>query len=245
MTGWGFLHSIIFIFVEKTESMRKNMKMADLIGSDYRLLTVLYRLGIKLGFGEKTVEEICTENRVNCDTFLLIANVYATEGYVPTAETMSAASAMDIVKYLHASHSYYLEHEIKELESIFTELLSPCPEIQREVIMKFFAGYKEEVVNHFAYEEDIVFPYVKSVTLGSRPDGYSMGKFEENHNNIDEKLNDLRNIVMKYLPPACDTVTAIRALSRLCALEADLEKHTTIENTILIPMVNRLEELCR
>ena len=34
--------------------MRKNMKMADLIGADYRLLTVIYRLGIKLGFGEKT-----------------------------------------------------------------------------------------------------------------------------------------------------------------------------------------------
>ena len=33
--------------------MRKNMKMADLIGADYRLLTVIYRLGIKLGFGEK------------------------------------------------------------------------------------------------------------------------------------------------------------------------------------------------
>ena len=26
--------------------MRKNMKMADLIGADYRLLTVIYRLGI-------------------------------------------------------------------------------------------------------------------------------------------------------------------------------------------------------
>ena len=33
--------------------MRKNMKMADLLGIDYRLLTVIYRLGIKLGFGEK------------------------------------------------------------------------------------------------------------------------------------------------------------------------------------------------
>ena len=72
-----------------------------------------------------------------------------------------------------------------------------------------------------------------------------METFEENHNNIDEKLNDLRNIVMKYLPPVCDTVAAIRALSRLCTLEADLEKHTMIENSILIPMVNRLEEKCQ
>ena len=225
--------------------MRKNMKMADLIGADYRLLTVIYRLGIKLGFGEKTVEETCRESGVNCDTFLLIANVYATEGYVPTTEMMTAASAIDLVRYLHASHSYYLDHEIQDLSRIFEDLLRPCAPMQRDVIMRFFAGYRKEVENHFAYEEDIVFPYVRSVAGGQRVEGYSMETFEENHNNIDEKLNDLRNIVMKYLPPVCDTVTAIKALSRLCTLEADLEKHTLIENSILIPMVNRLEGKCQ
>ena len=219
------------------------MKMADLIGADYRLLTVIYRLGIKLGFGEKTVEETCRESGVNCDTFLLIANVYA--GYVPTTEMMTAASAIDLVRYLHASHSYYLDHEIQDLCSIFEDLLRPCAPMQRDVIMRFFDGYREEVENHFAYEEDIVFPYVRSVAGGQRVEGYSMETFEENHNNIDEKLNDLRNIVMKYLPPVCDTVTAIKALSRLCTLEADLEKHTLIENSILIPMVNRLEGKCQ
>ena len=225
--------------------MRKNMKMADLLGIDYRLLTVIYRLGIKLGFGEKTVEETCMESGVNCDTFLLIANVYSTEGYVPTTEMMTAASAIDLVRYLHASHAYYLDHQLKELDDLFEELLRPCTAVQKDIIVRFFSEYRKEVENHFAYEEDIVFPYVRSVAGGQNVEGYSMETFEENHNNIDEKLNDLRNIVMKYLPPACDTVTAIRALSRLCTLEADLEKHTMIENSILIPMVNRLEEKCQ
>ncbi len=225
--------------------MRKNMKMADLIGTDYRLLTVIYRLGIKLGFGERTVEETCMENGVNCDTFLLIANVYVTDGYVPTQETMTAASAMDIVKYLHASHSYYLEHHICELDRIFDEMLGPCSQMQRDVIMTFFSDYRQEVENHFIYEEETVFPYVKAVADGRKENGYSIETFEENHSNIDEKLNDLRNIVMKYLPPVCDTVSAIRALSLLCTLEEDLEKHTMIENSILIPMVNILEGKCQ
>ena len=125
--------------------MRKNMKMADLIGADYRLLTVIYRLGIKLGFGEKTVEETCRESGVNCDTFLLIANVYSTEGYVPTTEMMTAASAIDLVKYLHASHSYYLDHEIRDMNLLFESLLRPCTQMQRNVIMRFFEGYKEEI----------------------------------------------------------------------------------------------------
>lgn len=225
--------------------MRKNMKMADLIGADYRLLTVIYRLGIKLGFGEKTVEETCRESGVNCDTFLLVANVYVTDGYVPTTEMMTAASAIDLVRYLHASHSYYLDHELQDLSLIFEELLSPCSQMQKNVIMRFFSGYKEEIERHFAYEEEVVFPYVRAVAGGKKVEGYRMEIFEEKHNNIDEKLNDLRNIVMKYLPQVCDTVTAIRALSRLCTLEADLEKHTTVENSILIPMVNRLEGKCQ
>ena len=49
--------------------MRKNMKMADLLGIDYRLLTVIYRLGIKLGFGEKTVEETCRESESTATPF--------------------------------------------------------------------------------------------------------------------------------------------------------------------------------
>ena len=157
------------------------MKMADLVGTDYRLLTVIYRLGIKLGFGEKTVEETCRESGVN--SFLLIANVYATEGYVPTTEMMTAASAIDLVRYLHASHSYYLDHEIQDLSRIFEDLLSPCTPMQRDVIMRFFDGYREEVENHFAYEEDIVFPYVRSVAGGQRVEGSSMETCEETHNN--------------------------------------------------------------
>ena len=51
----------------------------------------------------------------------------------------------------------------------------------------------------------------------------------------------LKNIVMKYLPPTCDRRLANDALYALSALSEDLEKHTNIENHVLVPMVNRLE----
>ena len=35
------------------------MKMADAINQHHSLLTVLPRLGIPLGFGEKSVEQLC------------------------------------------------------------------------------------------------------------------------------------------------------------------------------------------
>lgn len=223
-------------------TLKKNMKMSDFLCEDHRLPAVLYRLGIDLGFGEKTVEETCRAAGVNTDTFLLIANVYSLDSYLPSQELLHAANVMDIVKYLHTSHSYYLDIEFAELEKNLDELIKPCSEAQKTVISRFFADYKAEVRNHFLYEEETVFPYVESIVHGRKVEGYSIDTFEENHENIEEKMDDLRNIILKYLPAECDTVTAIRILSHLSSLEDDLDKHTYIENSVLIPIINEMEE---
>ena len=47
---------------------------------------------------------------------------------------------------------------------------------------------------------------------------------------------------MKYLPQECDDRQVSEVLFKLYLLEMDLEKHTSIEDDILVPMVNRLEE---
>ena len=53
-----------------------SMKMAELMDIDFSLLGVLSRMGIPFGFGDKTVAEVCLDNGVNPDTFLLICSVY-------------------------------------------------------------------------------------------------------------------------------------------------------------------------
>ena len=55
-------------------------------------------------------------------------------------------------------------------------------------------------------------------------------------------LHDLKNIVMKYLPDTCDTVQRNEVLYRIFRLEEDLAKHTIVEDTVLIPLVNRIED---
>ena len=55
------------------------MKMAEVPDAEPRLLGVMRRLGIRFGFGEKTIEEVCTENGVNPHTMLLICHPYVHE----------------------------------------------------------------------------------------------------------------------------------------------------------------------
>lgn len=222
-------------------TIEPSMKLADLIELNYRLLDVLSRLGVGLGFGEHTITDACRTFGISESAFLLICNEYTFEGYVPGQELLSSADAEDIMKYLHNSHMYYMDREMEHLRSSLARLLAPVDAAQRKVVEKFFADYKAEVKNHFDYEEDVVFPYVNALLEGASRNGYSIGQFEENHSNIDEKLNDLKNIVMKYLPDVCDPLLRNEVLYHIFYLEEDLHHHTLIEDNVLVPMVDMLE----
>jgi len=218
-----------------------SMKLADLIDLNWKLLNVLSRLGIGLGFRENTIQEVCQKQGINLNSFLLICNMYTYDDYVPSSDLLSGSDPSTIVDYLHNSHSFYLDKEFAALEKNLTDMVSPCDEIQKKVVAKFFSDYRSRVEKHFEYEEKVVFPYVRSLIKGCRKEAYSIEQFEENHSNIDETLHDLKNIVMKYLPDTCDTVLRNEVLYRIYRLEEDLTKHTLIEDNVLIPVVNKME----
>ena len=217
------------------------MKLADLIDINYRLLGVLSRVGIGFGFGDETVAEACAHSHVNVNTFLLICNVYTFEGYRPGPDRLEETDLRDVVKYLHSSHAYYMGVAVQNLANAISRAIAPCDEPRKRVIWKFFAEYKEELARHFEYEENTVFPYVESVLTHRAEDGFTILQYEENHSNIEEKLDDLKNIVMKYLPQECDDNEILTVLVHLYALGEDLAKHTFIEDEILVPVVNQLE----
>ena len=62
-----------------TKIYRATDKMSDLICENYALLQVLSRFGVPLGFGDRSVKEVCEMNQVDCNTFLTVVN-FLTEG---------------------------------------------------------------------------------------------------------------------------------------------------------------------
>ena len=221
--------------------LHKNMKMSELVESNYHLLGIMSRLGITGSFSEHTVEEICARYSLDADTFVLICTVYSTKGYKPTEEELRRCSVSDILRYLHSSHDFYLNSALKRLSPALEQMTEPTSQVQQKVIRHFFDSYKTELVKHFAYEEDTVIPYVKRLLAGHAPSGFSMAVFKENHSNIDESLSDLKNLIMNSLPAECNGALRIEVLSNLFHLQEDLAHHTYIEDCILVPLVEILE----
>ena len=116
--------------------------------------------------------------------------------------------------------------------------------MNRKLIDKFYDDYDSEINNHFLFEESIVFPYIEKLAeqeKGSNSD-FRISNFEDNHSNVGEKLNDLKNIIIKYLPEEYSSPLRFDILKDIYNLEKELQKHSLIENRLLVSLVQKIEK---
>ena len=131
------------------------MKMADLVSRDYSLSGVLERMGMSYGFGDETVSDVCSRAGISAAIFILICNVYLSEGYTPTREVLEQIDLRDVLRYLRLSHTYYEGCAVKSLSQALDVLMAPCGETHKMIIARFFSDYTQELSKHFEYEETV------------------------------------------------------------------------------------------
>jgi regulator of cell morphogenesis and NO signaling len=239
------------------------MKMADILTTDKRAMLLMPRFGIDLGVGDKTVKQLCQEKGIQLDFFLLMVNVFLHPQFFP-GKKLKNVDVRLLLLYLANAHDYYIREKIPALQSLVGEFLFRLEQPARGQLDKFFRDYIREVVEHIEYEEKIVFPYIQSLVGkdGKAGGWHAAGKdqddssdkdhkdirdkgireFEKRHNDIEVKLSDLKNLLIKYVPPAGDRYLRIRILNELIDLEQDLNDHARLEDKVLIPIVEEVEK---
>ena len=218
------------------------MKLADLISANHNLIFTLPRLGIPLGFGDKSVAEVCAKYNVPVDFFLLVCNVYTFDCYVPDKESVVVTDMRLLIPYLRASHNYYLRERLPHIEQHLDSIADKAEKKYGMMLKRFFEEYKNEVSEHFVYEEQVVFPYLESIIFDKANSAYHIKDYEEVHSNIEDKLNDLLQIIFKYLPGDISPEDSVGVVFDIFQLSSDLHKHTLIEERILVPYVEFLEK---
>jgi regulator of cell morphogenesis and NO signaling len=230
-----------------------DMKMAEVIHQNCLLIPVINRFGIRLGFGEKTVRAVCNEHQIEPEFLLTIINTFNNESYFPEKK-LQAFNVLIIVKYLRKTHQYYIYNQIPLIERHINTLITTCKKECKdlELVKKFFLVYKNELEVHIKREETIIFPYIESIynllhhsfneeTYQEIIGKYSINKFDEEHDNIDDKLFDLQNILIKYVTDDFDESLCTEIIFELFSLEKDIKDHTRIEDKVLIPLVAEME----
>ncbi len=218
-----------------------NTKLYDIISSNPKFLHLLSRFGIALGFGDHSVKEVCESNHVSTDLFLLICKVYADDSYIPQLADFEHFDMDGLLPYLLQSHRYYMDERFPHLEEHLSHIIKAAQPKYAKLLERFYDEYQSEVDKHFKYEEDTVFPYIEALRAGKSDKHFRIAEFKRNHSNIEDTLDDLMNILLKYLPGDILPKERIEISYDIMELSVDLVLHTRIEERVLIPYVEFLE----
>ncbi len=215
-------------------------KMIDLISDNYSMLQGLSAFGIRLGFGDKTVEEVCLEQNVDCYTFLTVVN-FLINGYSPK-ETDERLSVNTLLGYLRASHTYFLDFHLPSIRRKLESSLTPGDSLAT-FIMRLYDEYAHDIRLHMKYEEKTLFPYVEAMLKGEQATNYNVDTFAKHHSDITGKFHELKNIIIKYLPHnslANNQLT--NTLYDICNNEEWLSNHSQVEDILFVPAIRTLEQ---
>lgn len=217
-------------------------KMSDLIGGDYSLLLVMSRFGLSLGFGDKNVKEVCELQGVDYHTFLAVVN-FIVEDHYQMEERGENLSLPALMNYLKNAHTYFLDFNLPAIRRKLIEAIdcSATNEVAF-LILKFYDEYVGEVRRHMEYEDKLVFTYVTSLLQGEAPQNYNISVFARKHNQIEAKLAELKNIIIKYYPAHENNNLLNAVLFDIYSCEQDLASHCKVEDYMFVPAVLELEK---
>jgi len=215
-------------------------KMIELIRDNYSVLQGLGAFGISLGFGDKTVREVCDDQNVDCYTFLAVVN-FIINGCQPNDKD-EKISVRTLMTYLHASHKYYLDFQLPCIREKLIDALNPDNNLTA-LIVRIYDEYSQSIKQHMKYEEKTLFPYVEALMRGEQMNGYNVDVFSKHHGETTSKLLELKNVIIKYLPDNGLTNNRLTAtLYDLYNNEEWLNNHSQVEEEIFIPAIRLLEE---
>ena len=212
-------------------------KLRSLIRDNSLLLMVMSRFGISLGFGNKNVNDICEQNKVDTATFLTVAN------YISKKEcSYKQVSLASLIHYLKRAHNYFLDFNLPTIRRRLIEAIdcSGTDEVAL-LILKFYDEYVIEVRRHMEYENETVFGYVEDLLQGRYQADYNIRMFADKHNDIAPKLEELKDIIIRYYPQKeNDMLNSV--LFDIINCEQDLTSHCLVEDHLFVPAVELMEE---
>lgn len=217
--------------------------MSDLIIENSSLLLMLEHFEVDFSVKDKTVEQLCNDNKIDLLVFLVFGNLY--NGFYPDKEEINALKDISsIIRFLKNSHRYYKHDKYPELKYFLKQLHEKHNSEDILLIEKFFNDYFEEVLEHLDYEESVVFPYICRLIEEGKVAGknnFSANEYRDHHTDIETKLTDLQNLLLKHISLKNDFALRRKFLFSLFELEFDLNVHSLIEEKILLPMVRKVE----
>ncbi len=229
------------------------MKLSEVVEEHTSLIPVINRFGIRLGLGDKSVNQICEEYGIDPDFFLIVINTFLNEEYFPEKK-LQMFHTSQIIDYLTKTNSYYARYQLPNIErhlSSFISMSSP-DNGSLNLIGKFFSSFKEELTARIENDGKVWFPSCLELSnkLNASQTAEELKELQlctikREEDRIEALLYDLKSILIKHISGEYNENLCYAVIFSIGSLEKDIKQHNRIRYRILAPMAMAMEQLCK
>ena len=233
-----------------------NTTVAELVASDYRTAEVFKKHGIDFCCGgKKKIEQVCTEKNINPAeleaelTAVLILPRDKDHNY-------SEWSLSFLIDYIVNVHHSYVNRNL----ALITEFAEKVAKVHGHhntetiEIARLWKQVSDELTMHMKKEELVLFPYIKNLEKHAQTNQHELPRshfgtvknpvrmMEQEHELAGGWLHSIQELSGNFTPPeyACNTYKVLYA--KLNEFQNDLHTHIHLENNILFPKAEKMEE---
>jgi regulator of cell morphogenesis and NO signaling len=203
--------------------------------------------------GRKPLAEACATRDIEVDA-VIAALEAAAKGSAPVAEDWSKASLERLSGHIVVTHHAYVKSELPRLALLAQKVVARhgATRVELPVIQSNLSKLDEELRQHLAKEELILFPHIAKLERaindgGAKPDNCfdtvanPIAMMTQEHDAAGTLLAEIRELSHSFTTPedACPTYHAF--YDGLREFEQDLHQHIHLENNILFPRAIDLE----
>lgn len=220
-----------------------DMKLSEVILQHYVLMPVIRRFNIKLGFGEKTIRKVCEEYGLDADIFLAVLNLYIQQpDAIEKPLTVHQVSAT--VDYLKNTNMLIHQSQLPNVERHLHALMAGSIAQNKTIglVHNFFQEIKKELLAGIEYDNTVRFPYIEQLCNKAPKGQATQPACSPVKEPMDEKIFDLRSMLMKYLTGEADQNLCYAVFFALFTLENDIRQYNKICTRLLNPAIHHLEE---
>jgi regulator of cell morphogenesis and NO signaling len=231
-----------------------NNTIGSLVAANFKAASVFQKFGIDFCCnGNRTISEACASQNLN-EEKVEQEVLSVLESKEKTVIDYNAWPIDLLADYIEKTHHRYVTEKIPELNIYLKKLCKVHGERHPELlsIYKHFLASAEELTMHMKKEENILFPFIRSMVKAENSQveidqppfmtvKNPIAMMMKEHDTEGGRFREISKLSNEYTAPADGCTTYKVAFAMLKEFERDLHTHIHLENNILFPKAIILE----
>jgi regulator of cell morphogenesis and NO signaling len=234
----------------------KEKTLLHLMEQNYLFGKVFYGYGIRFyEYAGQTLEQVCRYYRLDANKVAHDLEAAVSQSHDVLLPRLRNYPLQVVVQYLRGAHRYFINERLPYMNELVAKIdpqLYDEPAVAQDLQL-VFPLFIDDFIHHIHEEENTVFRYAERLCLARKGKlslhkvfldmlRYSMEDFAEHHEHDDDEMSGIRQLTKHYhLRSGAGTYTRV-LYQELQQFEAELQVHASIENTLLFPRAQKLEQ---